>query len=566
MVQRANVLRDQFPAETLLGMPPSFQYALITAGAVGVAVITITEMAVGLLGMRRLQEIRIPRRSEVFRLAKLTRKTAGGQALGENLINRLRQEEYIGLPSLVTQIKQEIFDAQRIPLDAELYGRARQAAEQLSALTAPDPVTELRSQLAREPQLLGLPLDQRRVEAENVRNQLNVFFLQLPAAEQQLAVEFITRIKQNIEQEEARVAAAPPPPPAAASPYAGMGGVSMPPPPPGWQPAPPDALPGGAGASGADKTVASVPLPPRASIVPTPPGSAASLPAPSAAAAPTPAPVAAPVVLVPPPPPPAKEPSIAIKMGRAIARGAVKLVGRGRRLPPPLPAARIPVLPEEFQRVLANIREVQVRGRDKERAKAVLEDFMARHRLTPEQKQKAREFWEELNHLIEDEKQMNAPPNPQLQARVKQLGDELSVAIMGQGGIPKDEATVVIQGMDQQIRERWQEIQTLLAGETQDSVNETKAIMAGELWESAPTVNIDQKLASAFGAFIKKAKKADLFALDLINRYFNNGHFRALLNLLKRESVIKKLGIAEDERYEELLQLLSNYTAGSGGK
>jgi hypothetical protein len=79
-------------------------------------------------------------------------------------------------------------------------------------------------------------------------------------------------------------------------------------------------------------------------------------------------------------------------------------------------------------------------------------------------------------------------------------------------------------------------------------------------------VNIDQKLASAFGAFIKKAKKADLFALDLINRYFNNGHFRALLNLLKRESVIKKLGIAEDERYEELLQLLSNYTAGSGGK
>jgi hypothetical protein len=215
---------------------------------------------------------------------------------------------------------------------------------------------------------------------------------------------------------------------------------------------------------------------------------------------------------------------------------------------------------------MAAIKEVQVLGRNKERARDVLMELISKNRLNPEQKQIADPYLAELEYLIEVEKQINATPDPQRVAKSKKLGDELSVAIVaGQGGISNDEATIVIQGVDQQIQQRWLELQTLLAGETPDSINETKAIMAGELWESAPTVNIDQKLAVAFAALIKRAKPVDPTGLGMIERFFQEGRFKIVLTLLEKKSIIRQLRIAEnDPRYREFLLLLESYTSGSG--
>jgi len=247
-------------------------------------------------------------------------------------------------------------------------------------------------------------------------------------------------------------------------------------------------------------------------------------------------------------------------------------------MPPPPPGARKPMLDEEFQRAMGAIEIVRRTGENKQRSLDVLLDIKTKKRLDPEQLQAVDALIAELQNLIQVEAEMNQSADPALKqkleealrkgkANVDRLGNEASVAIMaGQMGKSKDEATVVIQGVDQQMAAMWSEMQKLLAGEPKDSVNETRAVMAGELWESAPTVNIDQKLARAFMAFIRKAKPANPVYLGYIERYFQSGYYKVLLTLLEKRSVLEKLGIAESERrYRELLQLLENYTAGSGG-
>ncbi|MBI5699369.1 hypothetical protein HZC35_03540 [Candidatus Saganbacteria bacterium] len=491
-VQHANVFRDAFSAETLMGLPPSIHLAIISTAKLGAIVLVGMELLTTALGIRRLRELDIP---------------SSSPALG-----------------------------------IDLRGPILQA-------------------IGMETDFLARPLAEKKISLNGLIDQIKNGWERLAVDEQNLATAFLDRLDQNINEEEAQAAAAVPPP-LPGSPFAGIAGVSVPPPPPSFKLAP-----------GADPTMLSSP-PPRATVVPTAPG-----------------PAGPPVVMVPPPPPsapPAKEPSAIIRAGRALARGAARLVGRGPNLPPPPagagqasaplpPRRRFPITDPDFYAAFQAIQQAQEKGGDKTKALQTLEALKQTNKLSPQQLKDVEEYIAKINEYLQLEKDMKTTPDPALQARhklylirlneaAKLKGDEISVAILaGQGGISKDDATVFIQDVDQQIQQRWQELQILLAGESQDSIDQTKAVMAGELWESAPTVNVDQKLAGAFKAFIKRAKKADPFALDLITRYFNNGHFKTLLNRLKQESVIKKLGIVEDDRFEELLRLLRNYTAGSGG-
>jgi len=554
--------------KTMFHLPFSIQMAIIFSSVVGATVLIALETAASIAF--RSEKVRNipPNRIDILKFAKQTRKiNDSGKVLGTNLISALRLKAYDHVRRLISQIGSEVGVRDQV-----LYTRAGQAAEQLSALVVPaaapaaalDPVAILRAHLAGDRELLGLlPLDQRRVEAKKIRAELSAIYSQLPDAEQLLAVELITKIQEDLDQAEAQLAASPPA--ASANPFSGISGISVPPPPP---------FQAFGAAVGDNATVAS--SPPRATVVPTPPG-----------------PAGPPVVTVPPPPPaaptPAKEPSAIIRAGRALARGAARLVGRGAKLPPPPagagsasaplppPRRRVPITDPDFYAAFKSIQQVQEKGGDKNIAILSLEELKKKNKLNTQQAQAVEEYLAKLREFLQIEDDMRKTPDPALQAQykryleqlsaaAKQKGDEISVAIVaGQGGISNDEATVVILDIEKQIQVRWQELQTLLAGESQDSIDQTKAVMAGELWESAPTVNVDQKLTKAFAALLKRAKPIDPAGLGLIERFFHSGLYKTVLDILEKQVYLKKLGIAEDQRYREFLLLLGSYTSGPGG-